>query len=112
MNGFHFFLGIAVVLLNVAAGLRALTKRNVRQQDAIAAWAIGTLGLQIASGMFLLTSIVRGPGVLHVILPIVGLFAVLGARAIKTDVRAVGVGGAHLFAATVSVLAFVSGVAS
>jgi len=112
LTGFHFFLGLAVVLLNAVAGLQALAKRTGPRQEAIAAWAIGTLGLQIASGMFLLTAIVRGPGVLHVILPVVALFAVLGARAIKTELRQAGLGGAHLFAAGVSGLAFVSGVGS
>src|SRR3972149_5992888 len=93
MTGVHLFLGLAVVALSALAGAQVLARASGQLQEAVAGWAIGMLGLQIASGMFLLTAIVRGPGVLHVILPVAGFVAVLGARAIKTELRQAGPGG-------------------
>jgi hypothetical protein len=112
MTGVHLFLGLAVVGLNAVAGAQALAGRSGQLGEAVAGWAIGILGLQIASGMFLLTAIVRGPGVLHVILPVAGFVAVLGARLVTSEVRSAALGGAHLFAAVVSAFAFFTGVAA
>lgn len=110
MTGFHVFLGIAVVALNGIAGVRGLILRKAGPTDqAIAGWALGTLVIQAASGMFLLTATSEGPGVVHIALPLAAIAAILGARAMKGEGRATAMGVAYLFAAAASLVTWLTG---
>lgn len=110
MIGFHGFLGLAVVLLNGATGVRGLMYRSRGPVDpALAGWAHGALGLQVASGFFLLTSTTQGIGVWHLALPTAALAGVFGARAIRGDRKHLAVAAASLVAAGVSLLAYLTG---
>lgn len=111
MNEFHALLGIAVVVLNVAAGLRGLMPPRGRepQPNTLAGWAHGALTIQVASGFFLFTAAAEGPGVLHYLLPGAALAAVFGARLVDGLGRERAIGIASLFAAAASLFAFLSG---
>lgn len=110
MIGFHGFLGLAVVLLNGATGVRGLLYRSRGPVDpALAGWAHGTLGIQVASGFFLLTSTTQGIGLLHLALPTAALAGVLGARAVRDERKHLAVAVASLAAAGASLLAYFTG---
>jgi len=110
VTGFHAFLGFAVVALTGIAGVRGLILRKAGPTDqAIAGWALGTLVIQTASGMFLLTATSEGPGVLHIALPLAAIAAILGARAMRGDARTTAMGAAYLFAAVASLVAWLTG---
>lgn len=79
----HLSGGIAVVGLTAIAGVAFFLGRPAGALDAIAAWALGLLGLQVASGMFLLTAGEEGPGLLHVGAPMFALAVAGAARLIQ-----------------------------
>ncbi len=109
MTLFHLVLGIAVVVLCLAAGVLGLLKRWGPRARAVAGWALGTLVIQAASGMFLLTA-TESVEVVHVLLPLAGLAAVLGARAVRSEAAVTMAGAAYLFAAVMAVVSFLTGV--
>lgn len=79
----HLVSGATVVGLTVVAGVAFFLGQPRRALDGIAGWALGLLIVQVASGVFLLTSGDEGPGLPHVILPI-GAVVVAGvARSAK-----------------------------
>ena len=110
MTLFHLVLGVAVVLLNAAAGVRLLLEKHTEGDAVLAGWAHAALGLQAASGFFLFTATEEGPGILHVILPIAALGGVIAARVMSDTSTSRAVGAASLVAAGTSVFAFVTGV--
>ena len=110
MTGFHVFLGFAVVALNGIAGVRGLVLRKAGPTDqALGGWALGTLVIQAASGMFLLTATSEGPGVVHIALPVAAIAAILGARSMKGEGRVTAMGAAYLFAAVASTVSWLTG---
>jgi len=101
----HLLLGTAVVVLCAAAGLASLRRDGA--EPAVARWALGTLALQVASGMFLLTGAAR-VSLVHVLVPSAGLAAVVVARSVEGPGSRLA-GAAYLAAAAAAVAAFVTG---
>ncbi len=111
MTVFHLVLGIAVVVLCATVGVLGLMGRSGPAESAIAGWALAALVVQVASGMFLLTA-TESAGVVHLLLPLVGLAAVLGARAMRSEIGPRLAGTAYLAATAAAVVAFATGVTS
>jgi len=107
----HLLLGVAVVALCLTAGVFGLLGRAGARQSAIGGWAIGTLVIQSATGMFMLTATSEASA-LHIVLALVGLAAVLLVRLALPDAKPPMMGTAFLFAAVTSLIAFLTGVAS
>jgi hypothetical protein len=76
----HLVAGTAVVLTAMAAAVAYAIGRRRTQIATLAGWALGLLVVQAATGMFLLTATEKGPGPLHVALPLVGLTVAAIAR--------------------------------
>lgn len=108
---FHLVLGVAVVALCLAAGVLGLMGRTDPRVVAIGGWGVGALVIQSATGMFMLTATTEAPA-LHVVLALAGLAVVLLVRLALPDAKPSTTGAAFLFAASTSVVAFVTGVAA
>lgn len=108
MNLLHVVLGGAVVLLNGVGGVQALV-RGAGEVPGMASWGHGALGVQLASGFFLLTGTTGGPGVAHVALPFGALAMVLGVRVLEGPARLRAIGAASLLAAGLSAVVFTLG---
>jgi hypothetical protein len=80
----HLLVGTAVVGLTIVAGAAYLLGRP-RSVATIAAWALGLLIVQAATGMFLLTATEEGPGPLHIVLPMTGLAAAAVVRLARSE---------------------------
>ena len=109
MSAFHLVLGVAVVTLCLAAGVLGLMGRTGARESAIGGWAIGTLVIQSATGMFMLTATSEAPA-LHVVLALAGLAVVLLVRLTLPDAKPSTTGAAFLVAAAASLVAFLTGV--
>lgn len=111
MNVFHLVLGVGVVASCLTAGVLGLMGRTGARESTIGGWAIGTLVIQSATGMFMLTATSEAPA-LHVVLALAGLAVVLLVRLALPDAKPSTTGAAFLFAAVASVVAFLIGVAA
>jgi hypothetical protein len=80
----HLLVGTAVVGLTIVAGVAFFLGRP-SSVGTIAAWALGLLIVQAATGMFLLTATEEGPGPLHIVLPMIGLAAAAVVRLARSE---------------------------
>jgi hypothetical protein len=109
MVGLHVALGLAVVALNGTAGVLGLVAPPEREETfwTVAGLALGALGLQVITGFFVLGSTVAPPDVLHVLLPVLGLFLLLLVRSLPSRRKTKIVGAASLAVAAAALYPFV-----
>ncbi|GBC87756.1 hypothetical protein HRbin12_01774 [bacterium HR12] len=110
----HLVGGIAAVGVAAVAGTAFLLGWPRGRLEAVAAWTLGLLSMQAASGMFLLTAGDGGAGLLHVGPPLLALALAGAARLIEPTARERNpiLGAAFAIAALGGLVALVTGLTS
>ncbi|HLF41290.1 MAG TPA: hypothetical protein VI854_07430 [Acidimicrobiia bacterium] len=86
---FHALVGVAVLVTNGGAAVCGLVPRWDEEQFwRLSGAGLATLGLQVASGFFALTSTTAELGVVHFVLPLAALAGIVLARSSDSDRRA------------------------
>lgn len=109
MVGLHVLVGITVIGVSGVAAVWGLGFRGSGERFlALAGWALALMLMQLVLGFFIFTN-TQIPGALHLLLPLLAVAALAGARAVKGGLQSVLVGAASLFATAVGIYAYVTG---
>ncbi len=109
----HLLGGIAAVGVAAIAAATFSLGWPRGKLETIATWTLGLLALQVASGTLLLTGSNDGPGLLHVVAPLIALALVGGLRLVEPSAAEPSpiLGAAFTLAAIGAVVALVTGLA-
>ncbi len=111
MTVIHVVLGAAVLLLNGAVAVRILALHSSTEGDVVlVGGAAAALGLQVATGFFLMTATIDGPGFLHLAVPAATLVGLILARVLSKNATSRAVGVASLVVVAAGAIGFVTGV--